>query len=163
MTYGFEILRDKLNWLQSNISMNNQPPLFVMGDIHGYLDALVRHMQLAGLATPDAEWTGRDAQLWFMGDFTDRGPDGVGVIDYVMRMQADAERKGGKVGALLGNHDVGILTAKLFPKAPTDGAKGAFYADWYEYGGTFWSGIRASHHCGLHALDAKRRPGPPGR
>lgn len=116
--------------------MNNQPSLFVMGDVHGYLDVLVRHLRYAGLATSNAHWTGGKTQLWFMGDFTDRGPDGVGVIDFVMRLQADAARQGGKVGALLGNHDVGLLTAKLFPHAPSEGPQGTFYGDWHEYGGT---------------------------
>lgn len=116
--------------------MQDYPSLFVMGDIHGYFDVLVRQLRYAGLATSDARWTGGKSQLWFMGDFTDRGPDGVGVIDFVMRLQADAARQGGQVGALLGNHDVALLTARLFPHAPTDGPGGAFYADWREYGGT---------------------------
>lgn len=106
-----------------------------MGDIHGHLDVLVRRLHYAGLVTADAHWMGGEAQLWFMGDFTDRGPDGVGVIDFVMRLQADAARRGGRVGALLGNHDVGLLTAKLFPNAPSGGPAGRFYRDWHEYGG----------------------------
>lgn len=111
-------------------------PLFVMGDIHGHPDKMVRHLRYAGLASSRGEWTGGESQLWFMGDFTDRGPDGVGVIDFVMRLQKDAANKGGHVGALLGNHDVGILTAKLFPNAPTNGSQGTFYGDWVAYGGT---------------------------
>ena len=75
-------------------AMDSNPPLFIIGDIHGYLDKLVRHLRYAGLATGDGQWIGGDAQLWFMGDFTDRGPDGVGVIDLVMRLQQDAAQKG---------------------------------------------------------------------
>jgi hypothetical protein len=116
--------------------MSNERQLFVMGDIHGFPDKLVRHLRYAGLANSNAEWTGGAAQLWFMGDFTDRGPDGISVIEFVMRLQADAARKGGTVGALLGNHDVGILTAKFFPDAPSGGAGGTFYRDWVAYGGT---------------------------
>lgn len=116
--------------------MNTELPLFVVGDIHGHLDKLVRHLRYAGLANSRAEWTGGQAQLWFMGDFTDRGPDGAGVVDYVMRLQQDAANKGGYVGAVLGNHDVAIVTAKLFPRAPTSGPQGTFYGDWVDYGGT---------------------------
>src|SRR4051812_865752 len=116
--------------------MNNEAPLFIIGDIHGYLDKLIRHLRYAGLANSSAQWTAGEAQLWFMGDFTDRGPNGVGVIDYVMRLQQDAANKGGYVGALLGNHDVAILAAKLFPNAPTNGPEGTFYRDWLAYGGT---------------------------
>ncbi len=115
--------------------MGSETPLFVFGDVHGHLDNLIRHMRYAGLGTSNAQWKGGDAQLWFMGDFTDRGPDGVGVIDYVMRLQKDAAAKGGRVGALFGNHDVGILTARLFPTARTGGPEGTFYSDWFAYGG----------------------------
>lgn len=116
--------------------MNTNSSLFVIGDIHGHLDKLIRHLRYAGLATSNAQWTGENAQLWFIGDFTDRGPDGVGVIDFVMRLQRDAANRGGHVGAILGNHDVCILAAKLFPNAPTNGLKGTFYSDWVANGGT---------------------------
>src|SRR5690349_1287958 len=114
--------------------MTPDSPLFVIGDIHGHLDKLIRHLRYAGLANSKAEWTGGKAQLWFMGDLTDRGPDGVGVIDFVMRLQQDAPDKGGSVGAIIGNHDVGLLTAKLFPDEPTSGPMGTFYGDWVKYG-----------------------------
>lgn len=115
--------------------MQNDSPLFVIGDIHGHYDTLVRLVRDAGLANSDARWTGGDAKLWFMGDFTDRGPDGIGAIDFVMRLQQDAARKGGQVGSLLGNHDVGILSAKLFAKARTNGPRKAFFDDWVANGG----------------------------
>lgn len=115
--------------------MNPDPPLLVIGDIHGNLDKLIRHLRYAGLATSDARWTGGDAQLWFMGDFTDRGPDGVGAIDFIMRLQQDAANQGGQVGSLLGNHDVAILSAKLFPNRRTRGPEGTFFQDWIAYGG----------------------------
>lgn len=111
-------------------------PLFIFGDIHGHYDKMIRHLRYAGLANSKAEWTGDDAHLWFTGDFTDRGPDGAGTIDYVMRLQEDAARKGGFVGALLGNHDVAILTAKLLPNGKSGGPVGTFYQDWVQYGGT---------------------------
>jgi hypothetical protein len=116
--------------------MNDATPLFVIGDIHGHLDKMMRLLRYAGLATSQAEWLGGGAQLWFMGDFADRGPDGIGVIEYVMRLQENAAARGGHVGAILGNHDVGILTAKLFPNAPSRGAAGTFYGDWVANGGT---------------------------
>lgn len=113
-----------------------ETPLFVIGDIHGHYDNLIRHLRYAGLANSNAQWTGGNAQLWFTGDFTDRGPKGAEAVDYVMRLQQSAANNGGYVGALLGNHDVSILTAKLFPNARTGGPSGTFYGDWVEYGGT---------------------------
>lgn len=109
--------------------------LFVIGDIHGHLEKMIRLLRFAGLANAQAQWLGGNAQLWFMGDFTDRGPDGIGVLDYVMRLQHDAVEKGGRVGALLGNHDAGIVSARLFREVRTDGPGGTFYRDWVKNGG----------------------------
>ena len=115
--------------------MSNDSLLFVIGDIHGHLEKMIRLLRFAGLANAQAQWLGGDAQLWFMGDFTDRGPDGIGVIDFVMRLQQDAAGKGGYVGALLGNHDVGIVSAHLFRDFKTEGPGGTFYSDWVKNGG----------------------------
>lgn len=116
--------------------MDANPALFIIGDIHGHLDKMARLLRYAGLSNSNGEWLGGDAHLWFMGDLTDRGPDGVGVIDFVMRLQSDAAQKGGLVGVVLGNHDVGILSAFLFPQKPSGGSNGNFYGDWVDYGGT---------------------------
>jgi diadenosine tetraphosphatase ApaH/serine/threonine PP2A family protein phosphatase len=96
-----------------------------------------------------------------MGDFTDRGPDGVGVIDFVMRLQQNAARKGGTVGALLGNHDVGLLSAFLFPNEPTHGTIGTFYGDWFDYGGipSDLQRLQAHHVEWLRNLPAMARVG----
>lgn len=115
--------------------MQHDTPLFIIGDIHGHLEKLQRLLRYAGLSNADAQWLGKDAQLWFMGDFTDRGPDGIGVIDFVMRLQADAARQGGSVSALLGNHDAILLAAHFFPHTRTGGPGGTFYKDWLKNGG----------------------------
>lgn len=113
----------------------SKAPVFVIGDVHGHLDKLVRLLVTAQLVGSDLRWRGRDAALWFTGDFADRGPDGIGVIDLAMRLQAEAAAAGGQVGALLGNHDVGIVSAYLFPNLETDGAGGTFRQDWLINGG----------------------------
>ncbi|OQY81425.1 MAG: hypothetical protein B6D41_19690 [Chloroflexi bacterium UTCFX4] len=112
-----------------------EPLFFVIGDIHGHLEKMIRLLRFAELANAHAEWRGGAAQLWFIGDFTDRGPDGIGVIDFVMRLQADAARKGGLVGALLGNHDAGLLSAYFFRDTRSSGPGGTFYRDWVKFGG----------------------------
>ena len=115
--------------------MNENSLLFVIGDIHGHLDKMVRLLRFAGLSNANADWLGGDAQLWFVGDFTDRGPDGIGVLDFVMRLQQDAAQKGGRVGALLGNHDTCLVSARLFRDMHSGGPRGTFYTDWVQNGG----------------------------
>lgn len=115
--------------------MTENQPVFIVGDVHGYFDKLTQILIDAGLVNPYLSWSGRDAQLWFLGDFTDRGADGIGVLDFVMRLQFEAEDAGGRVSALLGNHDVALLAAALMPDGKTSGAAGTFRGDWERYGG----------------------------
>ncbi|RIK26411.1 MAG: serine/threonine protein phosphatase, partial [Chloroflexi bacterium] len=48
--------------------MDNDAPLFIIGDIHGHLEKMIRLLRFANLANSKAEWVGGAAQLWFMGD-----------------------------------------------------------------------------------------------
>lgn len=110
-------------------------PVFVIGDVHGHLDKLTRLLRDAKLVDASLNWAGGTAQLWFTGDFTDRGPDGVGVIDLVMRLQREAAQVGGSVNALQGNHDIAIASAFLFPHETSSGPGGTFIEDWLRNGG----------------------------
>ncbi|GAB2575350.1 Ser/Thr/Tyr protein phosphatase SppA [Streptomyces capparidis] len=112
-------------------------PLFVVGDVHGYLDELREALYAHGLVDHDGHWSGGNARLWFLGDFTDRGPDGVGVIDLVMQLSAEAASVGGYAKALMGNHELLLLGAKRFGDKPVNSGAGtaSFLAAWRLNGG----------------------------
>jgi hypothetical protein len=80
--------------------------VYVTSDPHGHRAALVDALQHSGLLDAQENWSGGEAELWVLGDLMDRGPDGIGVVDLVMRMQAQADSAGGSVGVVLGNHEV---------------------------------------------------------
>src|SRR5579859_2949079 len=109
--------------------------LFVIGDIHGQYDRLIALLRSPALVNSRLAWTGRDATLWFMGDYVDRGLDGIDVIDLVMRLQREAKETKGFVGALLGNHDPLLLSAYHFPDEVISGPHGTFKHDWEVNGG----------------------------
>lgn len=112
-------------------------PLFVVGDVHGYLDELVAALQGKGLIDEAGRWSAGTTRLWFLGDFTDRGPDGIGVIDLVMRLSAEAAAAGGYCKALMGNHELLLLGAKRFGDTPVNSGAGTatFQAAWLLNGG----------------------------
>ncbi|MGI5138628.1 MULTISPECIES: metallophosphoesterase [unclassified Streptomyces] len=112
-------------------------PLFVVGDVHGYLDQLVAALQEKGLIDAAGNWSAGTARLWFLGDFTDRGPDGIGVIDLVMRLSAEAAAAGGYCKALMGNHELLLLGAKRFGDTSVSSGAGTatFQAAWLLNGG----------------------------
>lgn len=107
-------------------------PLFVVGDVHGHREVLVGLLRDAGLVDPGERWIGGDAVLWLVGDLVDRGPDGVGTIDLVRRLERASE---GRVRCLLGNHEAFLLAAHLVGAGET-GFPGTTFADvWLANGG----------------------------
>ena len=108
------------------------PPLFVVGDVHGHRDVLVGLLREAGLVDGVERWMGADAVLWLVGDLVDRGPDGVGTIDLVRRLERESD---GRVRCLLGNHEAFLLSVYLMGGEDT-GFPGRTFADvWLANGG----------------------------
>ncbi|MGV9844030.1 metallophosphoesterase [Streptomyces fungicidicus] len=114
-----------------------QGPLYVVGDVHGYLDELMAALREQDLVDAAGKWCAGTARLWFLGDFTDRGPDGIGVIDLVMRLSAEAAAAGGYCKALMGNHELLLIGAKRFGDTPVNSGAGTatFQAAWLLNGG----------------------------
>lgn len=110
-------------------------PVYLLGDIHGQYEQLVRLLHSAGLIDAQLRWSGGASLLWCVGDFFDRGPDGVAAVDLFMRLQQQAPAAGGRVDALIGNHDLRILAAQRFGELATHGPGGSFVADWLRNGG----------------------------
>lgn len=69
--------------------------IYAIGDIHGQLDALRRALDLI------FDDGGPEAEIVFLGDLVDRGPDSRGVIEHLMQGQAAGRRW----HVLKGNHD----------------------------------------------------------
>lgn len=79
--------------------------IYAVGDIHGHraqLDAVIDRIEADG---------GAEAQVVFLGDYVDRGPDSCGVLDRLIAGQRDGRRW----TCLTGNHD------RMFHDFLTDG------------------------------------------
>jgi hypothetical protein len=133
-------------------------PLYVVGDVHGYLDELLDALYDRGLIDAEGHWAAGTARLWFLGDFTDRGPDGVGVIELVMQLSAEAAAAGGYAKALMGNHELLLLGAHRFGDTPVNSVAGTatFLAAWRLNGGqtTDMERLEDHHIAWMSRLDA---------
>jgi serine/threonine protein phosphatase 1 len=69
--------------------------IYAIGDIHGQLEMLQEALDLIAIDG------GSDAEIVFLGDLVDRGPDSRGVIEHLMQGQAAGRRW----HVLKGNHD----------------------------------------------------------
>lgn len=109
--------------------------VWVVGDVHGEFEKLEALLLSRGFVDRDSHWAGGSATLWFIGDLTDRGPQGVEVIDLVMRLQQEAPASRGSVGCLMGNHDAFIIAARRFLDVPMHGNGISFLELWRMNGG----------------------------
>jgi hypothetical protein len=91
-----------------------QPPRIVaIGDLHGDF-SVWRDLALAsGIENSDGHWTGGRTVLVQVGDVVDREPDSLKIIHELMRLQKEAPKQGGKVIALVGNHEAMNMTGDL--------------------------------------------------
>ncbi len=80
-------------------------------------------------------WSGGGERLWFLGDYLDRGPDGLGVVDFVRRLEIQARSSGGQVTPLLGNHELQFLAALHFSRQARDRRSTSWLSFWRRYGG----------------------------
>ncbi|HLG59504.1 MAG TPA: metallophosphoesterase [Vicinamibacterales bacterium] len=80
-----------------------------VGDIHGAFDKFVAILRAASLIDGRNRWIGKKAVLVQTGDVLDRGPDSRKAIDLIRKLEGDARRAGGRVYALLGNHELSRL------------------------------------------------------
>jgi hypothetical protein len=110
------------------------PSVYIIGDIHGQLKRLLHLLEEAHLINHKHTWIGGNAILWFLGDFVDRGPDGIEVINLVMRLQTEAAAVGGQVSSLLGNHEMLLFAAYRFGRRST-GLGSSFISRWKQNGG----------------------------
>jgi hypothetical protein len=135
--------------------------LYIIGDLHGQIDKTVRLLRNANLLDEQTTWTGGSATLWFLGDFFDRGPDGIACVDLVMRLQREADDAGGAVRALLGNHEPLLLAAQRFGQRSTGHMSTMFVMNWLHNGGLLqdMERLTAAHVEWLTALPAMARVG----
>jgi hypothetical protein len=76
-----------------------------VADVHGDVDAFVGILQKAQIVDPSKRWSGGHSVLVQTGDMLDRGPKSRAVMDLLMSLQKDAQRQGGRVIVLMGNHE----------------------------------------------------------
>ena len=84
-----------------------------IGDIHGAFDNFVAILRSAQVIDNRNKWIGRRTVLVQTGDVLDRGPDSRKAIDLLRQLEQDAQRAGGRVVSLLGNHELMRISSDL--------------------------------------------------
>jgi len=84
-----------------------------IGDVHGDFKDFCAILQHAGLIDDQHHWTGGNATLVQLGDLIDRGPKPREVLDLMISLEEQAPKAGGRVVALMGNHEAMNLIGDL--------------------------------------------------
>ncbi len=122
--------------LKGIISKNPFGRRFVIPDIHGCCNSLMTLIEKIGLSKKD--------QLFFLGDYIDRGPDSKGVLDFILNLI----EKGYEIYPLRGNHEQMLLdVAKFDPKGLKSHARSCNILSLLE-----GDGIKAIYHDFLKKL-----------
>lgn len=79
--------------------------IVAIGDLHGDFDSYLATLQAADLVNRKGKWTGGSTHLVQTGDIPDRGPDTGRIIEHIQKLGKQAQRKGGRVHNLIGNHE----------------------------------------------------------
>ena len=80
--------------------------IVAVGDVHGSFEGLTAILQTAGIIDAKQQWAGGKTIFVQTGDIYDRGDTARQALDLLMRLEGQARRAGGRVEALLGNHEV---------------------------------------------------------
>ncbi|MBL8550086.1 MAG: metallophosphoesterase [Hyphomonadaceae bacterium] len=94
-------------------SWSNVARVVVIGDLHGDYPKFEDMIRSAGLVDARGDWVGGQTHLVQLGDVPDRGPDTRRILDHLMRLERQAEHAGGRVHALIGNHEGMMMLGDL--------------------------------------------------
>ena len=105
------VAADKCEW-------TNIERVVAIGDVHGAYDRFVEILQVAGIIDGGLHWTAGKTHVVQLGDILDRGADSRKALDFVRRLEREAEKAGGRLHLLLGNHEVARMLGDLRLTAP---------------------------------------------
>lgn len=91
---------------QAKAEWTDVAKIVAIGDIHGAYDEFVAILQELKLIDQQLNWIGGKTHLVQNGDAIDRGTQDRKVLDLLMQLEKQAEKAGGRVHPLLGNHEV---------------------------------------------------------
>lgn len=88
--------------------------IIALGDIHADYDALIYSLRKVKLINKRLDWKGGDTILIQIGDIVDgrcrignwRGDNDLKVINFLSHLRKQADKKGGKIIILMGNHEI---------------------------------------------------------
>jgi hypothetical protein len=93
--------------------VKNAEKVMVIGDIHGGYDSLRIFLINNGVINESFQWLWGNGHLVFVGDIFDRGEKVTEALWLIYQMEYLAQKAGGSVHLILGNHEILVLSGNL--------------------------------------------------
>lgn len=87
--------------------------IYAISDVHGDKKQVSRLLTNHNVINDEGDWSAGASILVVNGDSTDRGPDGIGTLEFFYKLSRQAEVQGGRLIHTMGNHDALILSIAL--------------------------------------------------
>lgn len=88
---------------------DNVSRIIAVSDVHGEYENLVEILMTSGVIDDQNRWTWGDGHLVVLGDVFDRGDRVTECLWLIYRLELEAERAGGCVHFILGNHELMVF------------------------------------------------------
>jgi hypothetical protein len=98
--------------------------IVAIGDVHGAYDRFVEILKVAGIIDGGLHWAAGKTHVIQLGDILDRGDDSRKAMDLARALEREAEKAGGRMHLLLGNHEIARMLGDL--RLTTPGEYAAF-------------------------------------
>jgi hypothetical protein len=84
-----------------------------LSDFHGQYDLMMSILKRNGIVNDKEEWAFGNGHFVITGDVFDRGDKVTEILWFIYQLERQAEKAGGRVHLLLGNHEVMVLNGDL--------------------------------------------------
>lgn len=109
----FNITVTERQTFNNQFDFQNVSKIAAISDIHGQYDVMIKLFTENGIVDENLHWSFGDGHVVITGDIFDRGDQVTEILWFVYKLEAEAEKAGGKIHMLLGNHEVMILNGDV--------------------------------------------------
>jgi hypothetical protein len=92
--------------MKDEIAVPARSPIFVVADTHGEYEILAQMLTSQKIVDARLRWAFGRGHLVVLGDVFDRGPNHLEILWLLYSLEAQAEKAGGGVHLVLGNHEL---------------------------------------------------------